>query len=365
MRNYKIAVLPGDGIGIDVTREAIKVLRTVAEVDGGITFEFIEFPWGSKHYLETGAMMPKDALNTLLSFDSILLGAVGDPSVPDHITLWGMLLPIRQSFQQYVNLRPVRLLPGIDGPLKYKGTDDINMVFVRENTEGEYAGVGGRVHVGTPIEVATQTAVFTRQGTERIMRYAFEIARQRERKHLTSVTKSNACNYSMVFWDEIFKEVSQDFQDIATGQYLVDAMAAFLVTHPERFSVVVASNLFGDILTDIGSAIMGSIGLSASANLDPTHKYPSMFEPIHGSAPDIKGKGIANPLGAIWATMMLLEHHGENSLANLVMQAIEDQVAERNVRTPDLGGSSTTWEVGDDLVQRIKMISRKGLPKRN
>lgn len=358
MSNYKIAVLPGDGIGVDVTKEAIKVLKAVAAVDGGITFDFNEFPWGSKYYLETGAMMPSDALKTLSSYDSILFGAVGDPSVPDHITLRGMLLPIRQDFQQYVNLRPVRLLPGIDGPLKYKGTDDINMVFVRENNEGEYAGVGGRVHAGTPIEVAIQTSVFTRQGTERIMRYAFEIAGQSERKHVTSVTKSNACNYSMVFWDEIFKEVTYDFPNIATDQYLVDAMAASLVTNPERFSVVVASNLFGDILTDIGSAIMGSMGLSASGNLDPTYKHPSMFEPIHGSAPDIKGKGIANPLGAIWAAKMLLEHHGENLLANLVMQAIENQVAERKVRTPDLGGSSTTWEVGDDLEQRIMALGK-------
>ncbi|HWJ03807.1 MAG TPA: isocitrate/isopropylmalate family dehydrogenase, partial [Verrucomicrobiae bacterium] len=223
MRNYEIAVLAGDGIGIDVTNEAVKVLRAIEEAHGGLKFNLTEFPWGTQHYLETGSMMPKDALSTLANFESILLGAVGDPSVPDHITLWGMLLPIRQYFQQYVNLRPVRLLPGVEGPLLKKGPEHIDMVFVRENTEGEYSGVGGRVHQGTPYEVATQTAVFTRQGTERVMRFAFELAQKRERKHLTSVTKSNAQNYSMVFWDDVFKELSQDYQDVNTVSYLVDA----------------------------------------------------------------------------------------------------------------------------------------------
>ena len=354
MRNYKIAVLPGDGIGIDVTAEAVKVLEAVARLDGGIHFEFQEFPWGTQYYLKHSEMMPKDALDTLSSFDSILLGAVGDPSVPDHVTLWGMLLPIRQRFQQYVNLRPVKLLPGIESPLKDKGVKDIDMVFVRENTEGEYAGVGGRFNPGTPAEVALQTAVFTRQGTERIMRYAFEVAQKRPKKHLTSVTKSNACNYSMVFWDEVFKEVGTDYSAVSADQYLVDAMAAFLVTHPERFDVIVASNLFGDILTDIGSAIMGSIGLGASANIDPSFKNPSMFEPIHGSAPDIKGMGIANPLGAIGAAKMLLEHHGETKMVEIVQKAIEQQVAEQKVATPDMGGTAKTWEVGEDIVTRIQ-----------
>jgi len=353
MRNYKIAVLPGDGIGIEVTAEAVKVLAAVARLDGGMHFEFQEFPWGTQYYLKHGEMMPKNALDSLSSFDSILLGAVGDPSVPDHVTLWGMLLPIRQQFQQYVNLRPIKLLPGVESPLKDKGVKDIDMVFVRENTEGEYSGVGGRVNPGTPAEVALQTGVFTRQGTERIMRYAFEVAQKRPKKHLTSVTKSNACNYSMVFWDEVFKEVGTDYADVHADQFLVDAMAAFLVTHPERFDVVVASNLFGDILTDIGSAIMGSIGLGASANIDPSFKHPSMFEPIHGSAPDIKGMGIANPLGAIGAVKMLLEHHGEKEMAEIVQKAIEHQVAEQKVATPDMGGTAKTWEVGDDIVSRI------------
>lgn len=355
MRHYQIAVLSGDGIGIDVTEEAVKVLRTLAECDGGLDLKLEEFPWGTQYYLEKGRMMPSDALKTLEGFDSILLGAVGDPAVPDHTTLWGMLLPIRQTFQQYVNLRPVRLLPGVESPLKHKGPQDIDMLFVRENTEGEYSGVGGRAHVGTPFETALQTAVFTRTGTERIMRYAFNLAQTRPegQRHLTSVTKSNACNYSMVFWDDVFKEISPDYPDVVTRSVLVDAMAAFLVTHPENFSVVVASNLFGDILTDVGSAIMGSIGLGASANLDPTHKFPSMFEPIHGSAPDIKGKGIANPLGAIWGVKLLLEHHGEGELAEILMGVIEEVVAEGRILTPDLGGKAKTWEVGAEICRRI------------
>lgn len=352
MGDYKIAVLPGDGIGIDVTAEAVKVLKAVAALDG-INFEFQEFPWGSQYYLAHGEMMPKDAIDTLAGFNSILLGAVGDPAVPDHVTLWGMLLPIRQCFQEYVNLRPSKLLPGIESPLRGKGVKDIDIVFVRENMEGEYSGVGGRMHQGTPAEVALQTGVFTRYGTERIIRYAFEVAQKRPKKHLTSVTKSNACSYSMVFWDEVFKEVGKDYPDVRTDQYLVDAMAASLILHPEKFDVVVASNMFGDILTDIGSAIMGSMGLGASANIDATLKYPSMFEPIHGSAPDIMGMGIANPLAAIGAAKMLLEHHGEHKMAELVSKAIEQQVAEQKVLSPDLGGTAKTWEVGDDIVRRI------------
>ncbi|MDO7785849.1 tartrate dehydrogenase [Desulforamulus aquiferis] len=353
MGDYKIAVLPGDGIGIDVTAEAVKVLKAVAALDGGINFEFQEFPWGSQYYLAHGEMMPKDAIDTLAGFNSILLGAVGDPTVPDHVTLWGMLLPIRQRFQQYVNLRPSKLLPGIESPLRGKGVKDIDIVFVRENMEGEYSSVGGRMHQGTAAEVALQTGVFTRYGTERIIRYAFEVAQKRPKKHLTSVTKSNACCFSMVFWDEVFKEVGKDYPDVLTDQYLVDAMAASLILHPEKFDVVVASNMFGDILTDIGSAIMGSMGLGASANIEPTFKYPSMFEPIHGSAPDIMGMGIANPLAAIGSAKMLLEHHGEHNMAELVSKAIEQQVAEQKVLTPDLGGTAKTWEVGDDIVRRI------------
>lgn len=350
---HEIAVLAGDGIGVDVTLEAVKILKALENLDQGIQFNLTEFPWGTEYYKQTGNLMPKDALVTLESFESILLGAVGDPSVPDHITLWGMLLPIRQSFQQYVNLRPVRLFPGVEGPLKNKGPEHIDMVFLRENTEGEYSGVGGRVHQGTRQETALQTGVFTRAGTERIMDYAFKVAQKRMRKQVTSVTKSNACNYSMVFWDDIFKEVAVNYPEIETRSVLVDAMAAFLVTHPEKFDVVVASNLFGDILTDIGSAIMGSIGLGASANLDPTYTHPSMFEPIHGSAPDIKGQGIANPIGAIWAVELMLEHFGYNELAGIVLKAIEGLLLEGQVLTPDLGGKAKTWEVGDAIAARI------------
>lgn len=350
----KIALLPGDGIGIDVTYEAVKVLKGIEQVSEDVHFEFEEFPWGSQYYKQDGKMMPDDALSILASFDSILLGAVGDPSVPDHITLWGMLLPIRQKFQQYVNCRPVKLFPGVNGPLKNKGPEDIDMIFIRENTEGEYSGVGGRVHQETSLEVALQTTVFTRGGTERIIEYAFNVAEKRARKQVTSVTKSNACQFSMVFWDDVFKEAAEHHPEVFTQSYLVDAMAAFLITHPERFDVIVASNLFGDILTDIGSAIMGSIGLGASANLDPTHQHPSMFEPIHGSAPDIKGMGIANPLGAIWAVKLLLDHHNLTQLGDLIMKAIENQLFEGKVRTPDLGGTSTTSEVGDDITRRIR-----------
>lgn len=352
MAKRKIAVLPGDGIGIDVTKEAVKVLQAVENLSE-VQFELTEFPWGTEYYLEHGVMMPSDALETLAEFDAILLGAVGDPTVPDHITLWGMLLPIRQHFQQYVNLRPVRLFPGVEGPLKNKGPKDIDILFIRENTEGEYAGVGGWVHQDTPHETAMQTAVFTRTGTERIIDYAFQVAKKRTRKHVTSVTKSNACNYSMVFWDKIFKEVADKNSEVAISSILVDAMAAFLVTRPERFNVVVASNLFGDIITDIGSATMGSIGLGASANIDPTGENPSMFEPIHGSAPDIKGKGIANPLGAIWAVKLMLDHFGYGELAETVMKAIEGQLVEGKICTPDLGGDSKTWEVGDDIARRV------------
>jgi tartrate dehydrogenase/decarboxylase/D-malate dehydrogenase len=354
LRKYSIAVLPGDGVGPEVTTEAQKALAAAAEGEGGFGWEWREFPWGSRYYLETGKMMPDDALKTLGAFDAILLGAVGHPDVPDHITLWGMLLPIRQFFQQYVNLRPVKLLEGIISPLQGRGPADIDMIFVRENTEGEYAGIGGRLHEGTPAEVALQTSVFTRQGTERVMRYAFSVAKKRARKQLVSVTKSNACNYSMVFWDQVFREVSADYPAVFTSQYLVDAMAAALITNPGKFDVVVASNLFGDVLTDIGSAIMGSLGLGASANLDPSRRYPSMFEPVHGSAPDIMGRGIANPLGAVAAASMMLEHLGESSAAERIQSAVASLVREGRTLTPDLGGRAGTAAVGDELARRVK-----------
>ncbi|HEX7974618.1 MAG TPA: tartrate dehydrogenase, partial [Anaerolineales bacterium] len=309
---YQIALLPGDGIGQEVIPAGRQVLELAAEVLGGFRLHFREFDWGTSYHLRHQRMMPPDALKTLADFEAIYLGAVGLPgAVPDHVTLWGMLLPIRKGFEQYINLRPVRLLPGVQGPLRSKGPEDIDFVCVRENTEGEYSGAGGRVHINTPNEVAVQTSVFTRLAVERVMRYSFELARSRPRHKLTSATKSNACQYSMVFWDEVFEELAAEYPDVQTEKWHVDALAARFVTHPQTLDVVVASNLFADILTDLGGALQGSLGIPPSANLNPERRYPSMFEPVHGSAPDIAGKGIANPAATIWAGAMLLEHLGQ------------------------------------------------------
>jgi tartrate dehydrogenase/decarboxylase/D-malate dehydrogenase len=354
VRNYQIALIPGDGIGKDVIAEGVKVLQAAQQVCGGFRLEFEEFPWSCAYYLEHGRMMPEDGLKTLEAFDAIYLGAVGFPAlVPDHVSLWGLLLPIRKAFDLYVNLRPCRLLPGTQGPLRGKGAGDIDFVCVRENTEGEYAGVGGRLHVGTDREVAIQSIVFTRQGVERIMRYAFQLARRERRKKVTSVTKSNAMQYNMVFWDEVFAEVARDYPDISTDQVHVDAMAARFVRNPELLDVVVASNLFADILTDLGGALQGSLGIPPSANLNPDRKVPAFFEPVHGSAPDIAGKGIANPIATVWAGSMLLDFLGESEAAALLLQAIEAQTAEQEVLTPDLGGTATTAQVGDALASRL------------
>ncbi|MDQ0285382.1 tartrate dehydrogenase/decarboxylase/D-malate dehydrogenase [Desulfofundulus luciae] len=354
MSRYNIAVIPGDGVGIEVIEEGLATLEAVAKAHGGLSFEFTRFPWGCRYYLEKGKMMDEDGLKILRDFDAIYLGAVGFPGVPDHISLWGLLLPIRQEFEQYVNLRPIKLFPGVTGPLR---SGNIDMICVRENTEGEYAGVGGRMFNGTPQELALQTAVFTRRGMERVMRFAFDYARKNGRQKVTSITKSNACNYSMVFWDEVFAAVSRDYPDIRADQLLVDAAAALFVTRPERFDVVVASNLFGDILTDLGAALQGGIGLAPSANLNPERKYPSMFEPVHGSAPDIAGKGVANPVGAIWSAQMMLEHLGEVEAAGVLMKAIADVLAGGEVRTPDMGGKSTTTQVGEAIRQKILIAS--------
>ena len=296
--------------------------------------------------------MDADGLKKLADFDAIFLGAVGFPNVPDHISLWGLLLPIRQGFDQYVNLRPIKLLPGIKGPLRDKTPDDIDMLFIRENTEGEYCGHGGRLYIGTPNEVATQTAVFTRRGTERVMRYAFEQARRR-RKVLANCTKSNALNYSMVFWDEVVADVHRDYPDVEVTSYLIDALAARMIIRPESLDVVVASNLFGDILTDLGGALQGSLGLPASGNINPEKRHPSMFEPVHGSAPDIAGMNSANPLATIWAGVMMLNHVGETEAADLVMAAMQQVAAEGKTLTRDLGGSSTTLEVADAVADAI------------
>jgi tartrate dehydrogenase/decarboxylase / D-malate dehydrogenase len=351
MATYHIAVIPGDGIGQEVIPEGLKVLRTMQEIVPNLQLDYEEFPWGSEYYLDHGVMMPDSALKTLAEFDAIYFGAVGDPQrVPDHITLNGLILPIRKSFQQYACIRPVKLLPGAPCPLVGKTPQDIDFVMIRENTEGEYADAGGWVHRGTPHELAIQTSIFTRTGCERIMRFAFELARQRnQKKRVTSITKSNAQKHSMVFWDAIFNEVAADYPDIETASNLVDAAAMNFIRRPDAFDVVVASNLFADILTDLGAVIMGGMGFAPSANLNPLRSYPSMFESVHGSAPDIKGRGIANPLATIWAGQMMLDFLGEPEAAARLLRALESHVEHGKVRTPDLGGSNSTSEVGDHL----------------
>jgi tartrate dehydrogenase/decarboxylase/D-malate dehydrogenase len=346
MKQYRIAAVPGDGIGVDTIDEAILALQTVCEVHGGIGLTFERYPWSCEYYLHHGQMMPDDGLQILDDYDSILFGAAGFPTVPDHVSLWGLLLPIRQAFDQYINLRPVRLLPGIPGPLRDKGPADIDFVCVRENTEGEYCGVGGRVHRGGDDEVAVQTAVFTRAGTERVLRYAFEVAARRPRHELVSATKSNALQYSMVFWDEVLAALQAEYPQIKCRQYHVDALVARFITAPESLDVVVGSNLFGDILTDLGGALQGSLGIPPSGNIDPTRRHPSLFEPVHGSAPDIAGKGIANPIAAIWAASMMLDHLGHEDAGSLLVRAIEAVTADGRTLTPDLGGTATTSQVG-------------------
>ena len=356
MRNFKLAVVPGDGIGKEVIPAGLQVLHAVAEAHGGFRFQTEEFDWGSERHLRQGAMMPADGTQRLerSGFDAILLGPVGDPRVPDHITLWGLLLPIRQGFDQYINLRPIRLLPGIKSPLAGKGPKDIDMIFVRENAEGEYSGIGGRLHRGTAAEVAIQSSVHTRHGTERVMRWTFEHARAKRRKKVTSATKSNAMQYNMVFWDDVFAAVAAQYPDMAHEQQLVDSLAARFVAKPESLDVVVGSNLFGDILTDLGAAISGSMGIAPSANLNPERKYPSLFQAIHGSAPDIAGKGLANPVGTVWSIEMMLEHLGESEAAGKLMAAIEQFAATAKAKTPDLGGRATTREATNALCELVR-----------
>jgi len=352
MKKYEIAVIPGDGIGKEVVPAAVEVLHTLADVHGGIRFEFTEFPWSCEYYLEHGKMMPDDGLQILQGFDAIFLGAIGNPKlVPDHISLWGILIKIRRSFEQVINIRPAKYFRGLQSPLV--NPNDFDLIVVRENSEGEYSEIGGRIHQGED-EVAIQNAVFTRKGTERAMRYAFELARKR-RGHVTSATKSNGIYHSMPFWDEIFNEVKRDYPDVETSSYHIDALTAFFVTRPQIFDVIVASNLFGDILTDVGGAIMGSIGIAPAANINLNGKYPSMFEPVHGSAPDIYGKGIANPIGQIWTGKMMLDHFGENELGKKLLDVIEDVTAD-GIKTPDIGGKATTKEVTEEICRRLKML---------
>lgn len=355
MKTHKIAVIAGDGIGPEVIEEGIKVLKEVARIDGGFEFDFTHFPWGCEYYLENGKMMAEDGMKQLEKFDAIFLGAVGYPGVPDHISLWDLLLIIRKKFDQYINIRPVKLLKGAPTPLKDATCEDIDMVFIRENSEGEYAGSGSWLFPGQENEVVIQDGVFSRKGCERVIRYAFELARK-EKKTLTSISKGNALNYSMVFWDQIFNEVSKEYPDVKTYSYLVDAASMFMVKDPKRFEIVVTSNLFGDILTDLGAAIAGGMGLAAGANLNPERKFPSMFEPIHGSAPDIAGQGKANPLATVWSVSQMLEFFGYTEWAQRLIDCIEEILTDAKVLTPDLGGSATTSQVGDEVIRKIRGI---------
>ena len=352
MQKYKIAVVAGDGIGPEVIDEGVKVLREVARLDGGFEFEFTYFPWGCEFYKENGRMMDEDGIEKLSRFDAIFLGAVGAPGVPDHISLWDLLLNIRKSFDQYINLRPVKLLKGAPTPLKEATVDNVDMTFIRENSEGEYAGSGAWLYKNSPNEVVIQNGVFSRKGCERVIRYAYELAKK-EGKSLTSISKANALNYSMVFWDQIFAEVGKDYPEVKTYSYLVDAASMFMIKDPARFEIVVTSNLFGDILTDLGAAIAGGMGLAAGANLNPERKFPSMFEPIHGSAPDIAGKGIANPLATVWSASQMLDFFGHEDWGKKLIDCIETLLLDGKTLTPDLGGAASTSEVGDRIVSML------------
>ncbi|MBQ6867914.1 MAG: tartrate dehydrogenase [Clostridia bacterium] len=352
MNNHKIAVIAGDGIGPEVISEGVKVLQHIASLDENINFEFEHFPWGCEYYLKNGKMMPDDGIEILSKFDAIYLGAVGYPGVPDHISLWDLLLKIRHDFDQYVNLRPVKLLKGAPCPLKDVKEEDIDMIVIRENSEGEYAGAGDWLYKGQPNEVVLQTGVFSRKGTERIIRYAFELAKK-EGKSLTSISKGNALNYSMVFWDKVFNEVALEYPEVKTHHLLVDAASMFFVKDPKRFEVVVTSNLFGDILTDLGAAISGGMGLAAGANINPEGKFPSMFEPIHGSAPDIAGQEVSNPLASIWSVSQMLDHFGYTEWGKKVLDAIEAVMVEKQFLTPDMGGTAKTSEVGAAVIAKL------------
>jgi tartrate dehydrogenase/decarboxylase / D-malate dehydrogenase len=346
---HRIAIIPGDGVGPEVVTQSRKVLDFICARDPAVQLSYYEFPWGTDYYLSTGEMMPADGLAQLAGFDAILFGAVGSPRVADHVTLRQLLFRIRHGFDQYINLRPVRLLPGIRSPLAGVQPADVDMLFVREGTEGEYAGLGDRIFQGTERDVALQTAVFSRHGVQRAVRWAFELARA-EGRSVTSVSKGNALQYSGVLWDEVFAEVSAEYPDVEAHELLVDAAAMFMVMDPARFGVVVASNLYADILTDLGAAIMGGMGLAPSANLNPERRFPSMFEPIHGSAPDIAGQSRANPIGSIWSTALMLEHLGYPRWAARVQQAIRDAVADPATLTQDLGGTASTQQAGDAVI---------------
>jgi tartrate dehydrogenase/decarboxylase / D-malate dehydrogenase len=354
MKSYKIAAVPGDGIGPEVIGAGIEVLKALEDHTGAFKFDVETFPWGADYYLETGKMMPDDGRETLKKFDAIYFGSTGDPRIPDHITLWELRLAICQSFDQYANVRPTRVLPGVKCPLVGIGPGDFDWVIVRENSEGEYAGVGGRAHRDLPEEVAMDVSVFTRTGVERIQRFALDLARSRPRKLLTLVTKSNAQRHGMVMWDAIFEEVKADYPDVTTDKMLVDAMTTRMVLNPTSIDVVVATNLHADVLSDLAAALSGSMGIAPTANLRPERDFPSMFEPIHGSAFDIMGQGIANPIGSFWTACMMLDHLGEPGPAKTLMDAVERVTAAGKVMARDLGGTATTREVTDAVIQEIR-----------
>ena len=351
LKAYKIAVIEGDGIGREVVPEGVRVLEAVAH-RFDLSFSWQNFDWSCERYAKTGRMMPEDGLEQLRPFDAIYLGAIGYPGVPDHVSLWGLLIPIRRGFKQYVNLRPVRLLEGITSPLSGRKPGEIDFVIVRENSEGEYSEVGGRLNRNTEDDIAIQQSIFTRRGCDRIIRYAFELARSRK-KHVTSATKSNGIVFSMPFWDERFAAISKEYPDVKTDQFHIDILSAHLVAHPDWFDVVVGSNLFGDILSDLGAAVVGSMGLAPAANLNPEREYPSLFEPVHGSAPDIAGKGIANPVAQIWTGAMMLRHLGEEQAAHAVEQAIFKVLASSSVRTRDIGGKASTRQMGEVIAEEV------------
>ncbi len=350
--NYKIAVIPGDGIGTEVVPEGIRVLEAIGD-RFGLGFDFEHFDWSCERYHETGAMMPADGIDRLADFDSIFLGAVGYPGVPDHVSLWGLLIPIRREFEQYINLRPVRLFDGAACPLAGKKAGDIDFYVVRENCEGEYSNVGGRLYAGTADEIVMQQSIFTRRGVDRVLHYAFELAQSRPRKRLTSATKSNGIIHTMPFWDECVEAMAEDYPDIELDKYHIDILTSHFVNRPEIFDVVVGSNLFGDILSDLGPGVTGTIGIAPSANINPERRFPSMFEPVHGSAPDIAGQGIANPIGQIWSAAMMLEHLGHRDAHDAILIAIENVIRAGTGLTPDMGGGASTADCGSAIVAAL------------
>lgn len=352
MKIYNIAVLPGDGIGPEVTREAVKVLQAVSKIDPTCQFETTTLNWNSERYVKKGKMMPDDGLEQLREFDAILFGAIGDPRVPEHIPMWDCILPIRKKFQQYVNLRPITLLKGLESPLKLD--QPIDFVIIRENSEGEYTESGGVMYTGEQREMAIQNTVMTRQGVAQIAEFAYEYARKHGLHKVTNATKSNVVIHTMAFWDQVVEEVAQTYNDIDYEKYYIDALAAYFIQRPETFQVVLASNLFGDILSDLGSAIVGGLGVAPSGNINPSGEFPSMFEAVHGSAPDIAGKNIANPIAQIWSAALMLAHFDRKDLHDKILSAIEEIVMEKNVITRDLGGSATTEEVGDAIVRKLR-----------